>query len=82
MVCSHLLADTLEELHSMAERIGCERGWYQVSNSGVPHYDIPLFRRARAVELGAVEVSGRETVAIMARVRLPGFERSRPPRVT
>jgi hypothetical protein len=71
MITCHMLADTLGELHDMADRIGAKRAWYQISRTGVPHYDIPRFRRARAIELGAIEVGRRETCAIMDRVRLP-----------
>ncbi|MDW9481112.1 DUF4031 domain-containing protein [Sinorhizobium meliloti] len=70
MITCHMLADTLGELHAMADKIGARRSWFQISRTGVPHYDIPLFRRAAALELGAVEVGRRETTAIMARVRL------------
>jgi hypothetical protein len=71
MITCHMLADTLGELHAMADRIGAKKGWYQISRTGVPHYDIPLFRRARALDLGAIEVGRRETAAIMERVRIP-----------
>jgi hypothetical protein len=71
MITCHMLADTLEELHAMADRIEAKRAWYQISRTGVPHYDIPLFRRARALELGAIEIGRRETSVIMNRVRLP-----------
>lgn len=73
-ITCHLLADTLEELHAMAAAVGCEASWYQVSRTGVPHYDIPKFRRAEAIRLGAIEVSNRETVAIMDRTRLEDFK--------
>jgi hypothetical protein len=78
MITCHMLADTLGELHDMADRIGAERDWYQISRAGVPHYDIPLFRREAALEFGAVEVGRRETCAIMERVRLPKEEWALP----
>jgi hypothetical protein len=76
MITCHMLADTLDELHAMAARIGAEIGWFQISRTGVPHYDVPLFRRAAAIKLGAVEVGRRETAAIMKRVRFPELDRS------
>lgn len=36
----HLTADTLDELHAFAAKIGLKRSWFQVSKSGIPHYDL------------------------------------------
>ncbi len=55
----HMLADTLDELHVMADRLGVARRHFQVSNSGVPHYDICQQNRAKAIAAGAVEVAER-----------------------
>ncbi|MBY3155410.1 DUF4031 domain-containing protein [Rhizobium laguerreae] len=77
MITCHMLADTLDELHAMARRIGSQPGWFQMSRTGVPHYDIPLFRRADAIRFGAVEVGRRETAAIMDRTRLPEYDQRR-----
>lgn len=60
MVMCHMVADTLEELHDMAEMLGLKRSWFQ--NKRMPHYDISKSVRARAVGLGAVEISSRELV--------------------
>jgi len=51
----HLTADTEQELHAFARRLGMRRYWFQVSRSGVPHYDLTERRRAKAVALGAKE---------------------------
>lgn len=56
----HMLADTLEELHAMARQIGMRRSWFQEKSS--PHYDLTVGQRAKAVELGAVEVTNRKMV--------------------
>lgn len=69
MITCHMLADTLEELHDMAARIGEKRSWLQVSRTGVPHYDIPIFRKELALEMGAVLIGRRETAKIMDRAR-------------
>lgn len=67
MLMSHLLADTLEELHAMAAAIGMRREWFQ--EKSVPHYDVSIKMRALAIELGAVEVDSRALVAVIRRWR-------------
>jgi hypothetical protein len=54
----HMTADTLEELHVMADRIGLARAWFQ-DHPKCQHYDLTPGRRRRAVELGAVEETCR-----------------------
>lgn len=64
MLMCHMFADTPDELHTMAEAIGMQRRWYQTPDgpkpASFPHYDVCLMRRARAVELGAIEVDRRQ----------------------
>lgn len=68
MVMCHMVADTEEELHAMADAIGVDRRWYQYPHkSRFPHYDISLSKRALAVSLGAVEISQRQAPAIARR---------------
>lgn len=67
MIMCHMLADTLTELHSMADRIGMRREWFQ--DGSTPHYDLSIERRRRALSLGAVEIDRREVVAIMRKIR-------------
>ncbi len=55
----HLTADTLDELHAFAAKLGMKPAWFQ-DHRLAPHYDLTPQRRARAVELGAVEVSAKE----------------------
>lgn len=62
MVMCHMAADSVEELHNMADKIGVNRKWFQVSNSGIPHYDICMEKRKAAVRLGAESVTPRELV--------------------
>lgn len=67
MVMCHMLADTLDELHAMAEAIGMRRSWYQPVS--FPHYDLSRARRAHAIGMGAVEVDRRGIVAVKRRLR-------------
>lgn len=60
----HMIADTVEELHAFARRLGLRRGWFQATSW--PHYDLTPARRAKAVTLGAVEKTSRE-LALMRR---------------
>lgn len=58
----HLIADTVEELHAFARKLGLRRGWFQPSSW--PHYDLTPARREKAVALGAIEKTSRE-LAVM-----------------
>jgi hypothetical protein len=60
----HLTADALEELHAIARRIGLREEWFQGD-----HYDLTPSRRARTLSLGAVEVTRRELVQVVRRLR-------------
>lgn len=46
----HMYADSLEELHRTAQAIGLRKQWFQVSKSGIPHYDLTASRRRIAVK--------------------------------
>lgn len=59
LILCHMLADTVEELHAMADLIGVDRKWCQGD-----HYDICLSKRSDAVANGAVEVTMREIAKI------------------
>lgn len=50
----HLSADTLDELHAFALRLGLKRAWFQ-DHVLLPHYDLVPSKRALAVTLGAIE---------------------------
>ena len=49
---SHLTADTIEELHAFAKRIGLRRTWFQ-NHRVLPHYDLTPARREAALNAGA-----------------------------
>ena len=62
---SHLYCeptDDLELLHDFALKLGMRRHWFQVSNSGMPHYDLNAELRVEAILLGAREVTSRTTL--------------------
>jgi len=67
MVMCHMVADQLEDLHKMADKIGVPRKWFQ--NKTYPHYDICKAKRALAVHFGAVEVTRKELAPILRRIR-------------
>lgn len=52
---SHMIADTDEELHAMADRIGVARRWFQGD-----HYDVTMTKRAEALKAGAVAITLEE----------------------
>lgn len=62
----HLVADSLDELHSFARELGLKRTWFQASAS-YPHYDVTLKVRDRALELGA-ELGTRAVIIGCAKV--------------
>lgn len=55
MMMCHMAADTLNELHAMADQLGVKR-WFQ-DKAGAPHYDICKANRALAIKLGAISVT-------------------------
>ena len=70
MVMCHMVADTMEELHAMADLIGLQRRWFQQSPpASMPHYDISLSKRALAVEFGAVDCDRNTFVEHVRRIR-------------
>jgi hypothetical protein len=67
MVMCHMAADTREELLVMATRIGVAHKWIQHPGTWKEHFDICRSKRAKAVALGAVEVSQRELGLLLNR---------------
>lgn len=63
MKMSHMIGDTEEELHAMAQKIGVSQKWYQGD-----HYDICMSMRNKAIALGATAITLRE-LAQMAIVK-------------
>lgn len=63
----HMLADTLEELHAMADKLGLKREWFQ--NHGTPHYDICMSRRVDAIGYGCIPASRSKIVELIRKYR-------------
>ncbi|MCW5580063.1 MAG: DUF4031 domain-containing protein [Luteimonas sp.] len=72
---AHLMADTLDELHAFAARLGMPRRAFQDKTSGA-HYDVTADLRERAIALGATPISrhtDRDLVRrVIARARAQG----------
>lgn len=68
MIMCHMLSPDLDELHAMAAKLGLKREWFQ-GDASTPHYDVNLTVRAKALELGAVEIDRRQTVALIKQIR-------------
>ncbi len=70
MVMCHMIADTLDELHAMAGRIGMRREWFQSPPAAsFPHYDVALGRRADAVRYGARSLDRHQMIAKIRELR-------------
>jgi hypothetical protein len=86
---SHLTADTPEELHEFAARLGLRREWFQArckygscpTVDGVCahfHYDVVDELRIRAISLGAARIRVREMGDIVS-ARRPSFRNADAP---
>lgn len=73
MKMSHMIADSEQELHDFAGRIGMAREWFQGD-----HYDVSKAKRDLAIKLGAVPVSLRQLAAMVA-LRRKGVTVPLPP---
>lgn len=62
---SHLFADSKEELHEFAAKLGLARSWFQDKPNGLWHYDVTENKRAQAIRMGATPVTWRDSVKIM-----------------
>lgn len=62
----HLLADTREELHAMADALGMPQRFFQ-DHPWRWHHDLPEHLRDRAIALGAQEVTMHEVGALLKR---------------
>lgn len=66
MIMCHMMADTTQELLDMADEIGIAHRWLQRPGTWQEHFDVCLSKRKRAVAAGAIEISRKDLVRIMA----------------
>ena len=59
----HLVADSLNELHCFAIKIGLKINWFQ-NNKKHPHYDIWGKMLIKAIKNGAIIIKSKELVLI------------------
>lgn len=73
LVLCHMLANSDEELHAMAAKIGVARKWWQSpEKTAGSHYDIALSKKALAIQYGAIEITWRQAGAMNSRRRVTG----------
>ena len=65
MKMCHMIADTEDELHAMADKIGLKREWFQ--DGSRPHYDVSKGKRIEAIRHGAIEVTIKELIALLTK---------------
>ncbi|WBY04018.1 DUF4031 domain-containing protein [Ramlibacter tataouinensis] len=63
-----MVAESVEELHHFAGRLGLKREWFQ-HRTLYPHYDLTASVRRKALALGAVESDKRRVVECSKRLR-------------
>jgi hypothetical protein len=63
----HLLADSRDELHAMADQLGIPRRFFQ-DHPWRWHHDLPAHLRPLAIEYGALEVTMHD-VGVLLRAR-------------
>jgi hypothetical protein len=61
-----MYADSPEELHAMAKKIGLRKAWFQ-EHPSLPHYDLTPAKRAKAIVAGAIAQTGQQLFEFMRR---------------
>lgn len=72
MKMCHMIADTDDELHAMADLIRVQRKWHQKPGTSQSHYDIALTKKAAALAAGALPITWRQAGAMTSRRRVTG----------
>lgn len=68
---SNMLADSLEELHEMADKVGLKPGWLQTGSA--PYYEVSVKLRLRAIKFGAMPVGPEFISELAGRWRAAGW---------
>jgi hypothetical protein len=71
---SHLTADTKDELHAFAAKLGLQRRWFQDKPRGHWHYDVTEGKRLQAIRLGAEMISIEDPTVLDRVWHRPGRE--------
>ncbi len=77
----HLVADSLDELHAFAARIGLRRSWFQ-GRASYPHYDVTTDVRERALIAGALASRKREVLIAARKLKVEMASGTSEPRIT
>lgn len=63
---SHMIADSVEELHIFAQGVGIKKCRYQNKRGkNQPHYDVRENKYSNAINQGAIKVTRKELFNIM-----------------
>ena len=70
LLMCHMIGDSPDELHAMADRINVARRWFQTPpKASFWHYDIAKSKRALALDAGAIDCDRNTFVAHLRRIR-------------
>lgn len=73
---SHMIGDTIEELHEFAKKVGLRKSYYQNKKKKdkiEPHYDVRISRYREMIEAGAKPITRAELLTIL-RLRYGPFD--------
>ncbi|MBI1207428.1 MAG: DUF4031 domain-containing protein [Azospirillum sp.] len=60
MTMCHMIADSDDELHAMADAVGVSRRYHQAPPEHASHYDIAQSKKAMAIARGAIPITWRQ----------------------
>jgi len=69
-----MIADSKEELHRMAQRLGLRRSYFQ-EHATLWHYDLTPRKRDEAIKLGAIPITRKQMAERLRATRLARLER-------
>src|SRR6266568_918702 len=65
----HMYADSLDELHDMAVKIGLQKYWFQ-DKKHLPHYDLTPSKRKLAIINGDIETDWEHLADFVDTIRM------------